>query len=647
MNFTMRRSIALALIPLMLATAAAPAFADERLMMFRPPPEAAPPAPPAAGDMTLLGVKTDQDGKAGGAAGDPGFLVYVTRAPDGKGKADGALMVVTTASEEGESAARLDEFMKWLAGRASGRQAAVVFAENEEDLTDFVLRTELARELEKAKSDSRVQEYLREVEYTAGVAVGAGKTAAGVGVGVAKGVAHLKIQAVPHLHAAVWLMGLCPRDCLVPVPGCEIFVKAARALINVGSATLGAAVAVKRFVCSPIGTLRSAYRGFQRAKLKRQLAWIKSPYELGKADADTGGRLVIGAISLVQDVELAGTAVSAGAGYASGQYRSLGEVGTRMARPGKVTAVISAAVGLVVKYFRVQWSRGEQAADPSNPTNLPVALGQTDLVPTVDASGSAVLYIASGPPIALPPAPPVMPERSAADVAADLAGAEATAAALEGERATAERALREAEALRDAAEADRDALKASMPGSKTPAQIQALAEAGKRATGAKNLVKTRTEEFSQAVNKANAAHELVESLKNGSGPSFKVPDGGWLQSSEAPDRGHALAKHVVQTRKQCEDWMDADAKDMNSTFWNQDMAESVVAQTIRAHRAEIERWLGLGTEEKLKLNYPGDGATVLGQSLTRGASTMVDCTQALVVLKRSGHGFFVLTAFPE
>jgi hypothetical protein len=120
-------------------------------------------------------------------------------------------------------------------------------------------------------------------------------------------------------------------------------------------------------------------------------------------------------------------------------------------------------------------------------------------------------------------------------------------------------------------------------------------------------------------------------------------------SADEARGGHTLARHVGRS--------DADLRDRlrresgisaASTYSDRPSAERVVAAAIAQQDARVQAWARRsGNRPNLAVDYRGRRGDVIGRSLRRGQATPVDCTDALVVLRWRGDGFFVLTSYPE
>ena len=111
--------------------------------------------------------------------------------------------------------------------------------------------------------------------------------------------------------------------------------------------------------------------------------------------------------------------------------------------------------------------------------------------------------------------------------------------------------------------------------------------------------------------------------------------------------GHTLEKHVGRSDDQLRERL-ARERDISaaSTWTDRAAAEETVAEALRADSGRISSWRRRGDRRpNLALHF--DAGRVVGRSLFRGADRMVPCTQAVIVLRAAGDGYYVLTTYPE
>jgi hypothetical protein len=149
--------------------------------------------------------------------------------------------------------------------------------------------------------------------------------------------------------------------------------------------------------------------------------------------------------------------------------------------------------------------------------------------------------------------------------------------------------------------------------------------------------------------------------QDASRPDFPVPETRSKSNGDFPsapvhydlgrdeDRGgHTLKKHVARTDEQLRERLQQEHNISAASTWtDRATAETVVAEALAAQRNHVGNWMHRGyPRPNVALHY--DSGRVIGRSLRRGGSAVVDCTQAVVVLRADGpDGFYVLTTYPE
>ncbi len=111
--------------------------------------------------------------------------------------------------------------------------------------------------------------------------------------------------------------------------------------------------------------------------------------------------------------------------------------------------------------------------------------------------------------------------------------------------------------------------------------------------------------------------------------------------------GHTLRKHVGRTDDELRQRL-ARERDISaaSTWTDGATAEETVAAALRAERGKIQNWQRRG-ERRPNLALHFDAGHPIGRTLVRGATEVVPCTEAVIVLRADGEGFYVLTTYPE
>jgi hypothetical protein len=111
--------------------------------------------------------------------------------------------------------------------------------------------------------------------------------------------------------------------------------------------------------------------------------------------------------------------------------------------------------------------------------------------------------------------------------------------------------------------------------------------------------------------------------------------------------GHTLRKHVGRSDAELRDRLEEEPQIAAASTWTSGiLAEETLAAALRAAEARIARWQARG-ERRANLPLHYDAGREIGRSLERGARQTVPCTAAVIVLKASGDGFYVLTSYPE
>jgi hypothetical protein len=158
----------------------------------------------------------------------------------------------------------------------------------------------------------------------------------------------------------------------------------------------------------------------------------------------------------------------------------------------------------------------------------------------------------------------------------------------------------------------------------------------------------RQEERREARREARRAGAPAESPVPAGSPASRGPVAGAydLQRDEQLG-GHTLRKHVGRSDAELWERLAQEPHISAASTWsNRDLAEQTVAAALRDQAARIAEWQARGERRaNLALYYQADRE--IGRSLERGASETVPCRAAVLVLKASGDGFYVLTTYPE
>jgi hypothetical protein len=118
--------------------------------------------------------------------------------------------------------------------------------------------------------------------------------------------------------------------------------------------------------------------------------------------------------------------------------------------------------------------------------------------------------------------------------------------------------------------------------------------------------------------------------------------------SRDEDRGgHTLRKHVGRTDDELRQRLQRERNISAASTWtDRTAAEETVAAALRAERGRIESWQRR-SERRPNLALHFDAGHEIGRSLVRDATQVVPCTEAVIVLRADGEGFYVLTTYPE
>ncbi len=111
--------------------------------------------------------------------------------------------------------------------------------------------------------------------------------------------------------------------------------------------------------------------------------------------------------------------------------------------------------------------------------------------------------------------------------------------------------------------------------------------------------------------------------------------------------GHTLRKHVGRTDDELRERLGREPDISAASTWtDRAAAEETVAAALGAESRKIENWRERGDRRpNLALHF--DAGRVIGRSIHRGSEQSVPCTEAVIVLRADGYGFYVLTTYPE
>ena len=113
--------------------------------------------------------------------------------------------------------------------------------------------------------------------------------------------------------------------------------------------------------------------------------------------------------------------------------------------------------------------------------------------------------------------------------------------------------------------------------------------------------------------------------------------------------GHTLARHVGQTDAALRARLARERGiSAASTYTDRAIAEATVGRVLAEQSKRIKTWTERqGNRPNLALSYRGPSKLVIGRTLPRGRREPIPSTDAVVVLRWDGAGFYVLTSYPE
>lgn len=111
--------------------------------------------------------------------------------------------------------------------------------------------------------------------------------------------------------------------------------------------------------------------------------------------------------------------------------------------------------------------------------------------------------------------------------------------------------------------------------------------------------------------------------------------------------GHTLERHVGRSDAELARRLERERSiNAASTFTDRTTAERVVGAALAREQRRIAGWLERDRSGDLALEYRGGAGGVVGRVLVRGEAAPRAASDARVVLRRKGGGYFVLTAYP-
>ncbi len=121
-------------------------------------------------------------------------------------------------------------------------------------------------------------------------------------------------------------------------------------------------------------------------------------------------------------------------------------------------------------------------------------------------------------------------------------------------------------------------------------------------------------------------------------------------SQDEASGGHTLRKHVGRSDEELRERLRHERHISAASTWSdRETAERAVGSALQQNRDKIERWSNsAGGHPNLVIDYDGDRAHPIGQSLRRGADHAEPCAHATIVLRWTApNQYYVLTSYPE
>lgn len=113
--------------------------------------------------------------------------------------------------------------------------------------------------------------------------------------------------------------------------------------------------------------------------------------------------------------------------------------------------------------------------------------------------------------------------------------------------------------------------------------------------------------------------------------------------------GHTIPRHVAKSEEYLIGRFSKNDKlTKATTYYDQDIAQDVVNQTLNANRDKIDAWLLSGAKNNLPLNFSGNYS--IGEGILKNGSDffkITDLNQAKTILSPTGNGgYFIKSSFP-
>lgn len=188
-------------------------------------------------------------------------------------------------------------------------------------------------------------------------------------------------------------------------------------------------------------------------------------------------------------------------------------------------------------------------------------------------------------------------------------------------------------------------------------KVMAVINGDETSAPAKTQNITVTEDDSVTIAHSRRASNYGSEPKKGKGaplmPGMNIPmDSGWLARQEGGAHGgHTMERHVGKSddylRRRLSGETGLRPVRRAGSFSDPIIAEATVRMILKMYDKRITGWMSDGdAPDTLALEYKGDRKNITGRSISVGSKTFSKTYGAKVILRRSGSGYGVLTAYP-
>lgn len=119
---------------------------------------------------------------------------------------------------------------------------------------------------------------------------------------------------------------------------------------------------------------------------------------------------------------------------------------------------------------------------------------------------------------------------------------------------------------------------------------------------------------------------------------------GWLLEHEGRLGGHVIRDHVGKSIDELKTRLPN--VNTSSSFYNQEIAEGVISETLRGNSAHIKQWL-LSASPGSTRGYMFETIESIGYGISQGSENIFYMNKAMVVIKAIGKGKYnIHTAYP-